>query len=49
MRIFQRSQKEFEDLLKKTNVDILKIFRRKSIDQNLYIIFFSKNLQQGSP
>ena len=49
LKIFQRSQKDFrkkllEDLPKKINVDLLKIFRRKSFDQNLYKIFSSKNL-----
>ena len=35
-----------EDLPKKINVDILKIFRIKSFDKNLYKIFSSKNLQK---
>ena len=48
LKIFQRSQKDFknklfEDILKKINVDFLKIFRRKSFD--LHKIFSSKNLQ----
>ena len=50
-KIFQISQNDFrkkllEELLKKNNVDLLKIFKRKSFDQNLYKIFSSKNLQK---
>ena len=51
LKIFQRSQKDFgnkllEDLPKKINVDILKIFRRKCFYENLHKIFSSKNLQK---
>ena len=44
MKIFQRSQKDFgkkllEDLPKKINVVLLKVFRRKSFYENLQKIF----------
>ena len=46
-----RSQKVFrkkllENLQKKINVNFLKIFRKKSFDENLHKIFSSKNLQK---
>ena len=53
LKIFERSQKDFpkklyEDLLKKINVDLLKIFRRfleeKILIKKLHKIFSSKNL-----
>ena len=43
MKIFQRSQKDFR---KKLLEDLLKIFTRKSFDQNLNKTFSSKNLQK---
>ena len=51
MKFFQRSPKDFrkkllEDLPKKINVDILKIFKRKSLYENLNKIFSSKYLQK---
>ena len=51
-KIFLRSLKEFmkklyEDLLKKINVNLLKIFIRKSSDSNLFTIFSSKNLRSA--
>jgi hypothetical protein len=42
-------KKLLEELLKKINVDLLKIFKRKSFDQNRYKLFSSKNLQKGFP
>ncbi len=35
-------KKLLEDILKKTNVDLLKIFKRKSFNQNLFLQKSSK-------
>ncbi len=44
LKIYQRSQKESR---KKLFKDLLKIFRRKSFNSNLFKFFSSKNLRKG--